>query len=141
MDADWKALSVRTPWWFAILYMGKDIENRDWPTRFRGPVLLHASKWFDAEEIRDDFAFARQTAEGQGVTVPGPITLGDLRKLGGHIVGKVEIVDCVSSSASPWFFGKHGFVLRNPVAFANPTPVKGALGFFRVPGFSLSEAA
>ena len=38
-----KALSVRAPWWWAILH-GKPVENRDWHTNFRGVVLLHASK-------------------------------------------------------------------------------------------------
>jgi hypothetical protein len=31
------------------------------------------------------------------------------------------------------FFGRYGFQLRNPVAFAEPIPFKGALGFFEVP--------
>mgnify|MGYP006363525131 CR=1 FL=1 len=35
-----KALSIRAPWWWAILYAGKDIENREWATRFRGPVIF-----------------------------------------------------------------------------------------------------
>ncbi len=38
------ALSIRQPWAWHILHSGKDIENRDWPTRFRGRVLIHASK-------------------------------------------------------------------------------------------------
>jgi hypothetical protein len=45
----------------------------------------------------------------------------------------VEIVDCVSESSSPWFFGKYGFVLSNPRVLRNPIPCKGALGFFDVP--------
>ena len=36
-----KALSVRAPWWWAILH-GKPVENRDWYTRVRGRVALHA---------------------------------------------------------------------------------------------------
>lgn len=39
-----KALSIRQPWAWMILHAGKDIENREWPTRFRGRVLIHASK-------------------------------------------------------------------------------------------------
>lgn len=35
-----KALSVRAPWWWFILHAAKDIENRDWSTRFRGTVYL-----------------------------------------------------------------------------------------------------
>ena len=130
-----KALSVRAPWWWFILHAGKDIENRDWPTRFRGTVYLHASKWFNLAEVHEDAVEAMdifrsiQTGFGAGATM----TFREMKSVGGCIVGKVDIVDCVSKSDSPWFFGKYGFVLSNPVAFENPIPFKGALGFFDVP--------
>ena len=37
-----KALTIKQPWVHAILYEGKDIENRSWQRDFRG-WLLHAS--------------------------------------------------------------------------------------------------
>jgi len=56
-----------------------------------------------------------------------------LRDAGGALVGSVEITNCVTASTSPWFFGKYGFQLQNPVAFARPIPYRGQLGFFEVP--------
>jgi len=38
-----KALTIRQPWAFAILNLGKDVENRSWRTRHRGPLLIHAA--------------------------------------------------------------------------------------------------
>ena len=38
------ALSVRQPWAWALLYGGKTIENRTWPTRHRGRIWIHASE-------------------------------------------------------------------------------------------------
>lgn len=122
------ALSIRQPWCWAILH-GKDIENRDWPTKVRGRVCLHASKGMTRGEYEDCLA----TIHGISVERPFPsgLTLPAFDELQrGGIVGTVEITDCVSSSASPWFFGRYGFVLRN----AQPTelvPVKGALGLFK----------
>ena len=58
----------------------------------------------------------------------------------GGIVGSVEIVDCVTESASPWFVGRYGFVLRDP----KPLPFtqwKGQLGFFDVPELALTQPA
>ena len=49
-----KALSVRAPWWWAILHCGKDIENRDWYTNFRGTIYLHAGKFWRPREIEED---------------------------------------------------------------------------------------
>lgn len=131
-----QALSVRAPWWWAILHLGKDIENRDWPTRFRGRVLLHASSWFRLAEIHEDLADIRRIRERANVAPLSPaltITPRMLRNAGGALVGSVEIVNCVPTSTSPWFFGKYGFQLRNPVAFTRPIPYRGQLGFFDVP--------
>jgi hypothetical protein len=137
-----RAISIRAPWWWFILYAGKDIENRDWYTGYRGPVLVHASKWFGKQEVYDDFQGAREAMISPTLELPS-VTLGEMRGFGGQIVGQVEIVDCVRQSDSPWFFGKFGFVLRNPVAFKKPYPVKGALGFFDVPivGTNLDHAS
>jgi hypothetical protein len=129
-----KALSVRSPWWWFILHGGKDIENRDWHTNFRGTVYLHAGKWFQLDEVAGDSRTAVSIAKEHGRhDVGGGFTYRELRDVGGCIVGKIDIVGCVSESASPWFFGKYGFVLANPVAFEAPIPFKGALGFFDVP--------
>ncbi|MDA8231309.1 MAG: ASCH domain-containing protein [Magnetospirillum sp.] len=107
MDFPRVALSIRQPWANRILVGGKDIENRTWRTSFRGPVLIHAAQAIDP--------FAGEDA-----------ALGMRR---GGIVGVMEIVDCVTQSASPWFGGPYGFVLCNPrpLRFA---PCRGKLGFF-----------
>lgn len=123
-----KALSIRQPWAWCIINAGKDIENRDWPTRYRGAVAIHAAKGM----TRDEYEDCLDACHGISLCSPFPSGLAmpafeDLQR--GGIVGVAEIVDCVSASRSPWFFGRYGFVLRNvaPVPFI---PVKGALGFF-----------
>ena len=127
-----KAISIRSPWWWFILHGGKDIENRDWPTSYRGDVLIHASKFFGKAEIVEDFDFARGIAMREGRTLPGPVTLGDFKAAGGCLVGRARIVGCVSSSDSPWFFGRFGFLLADVRPLATPIPWKGALGLFDV---------
>ena len=117
-------LSIRQPWAHMILHHGKDIENRTWPTRVRGRILIHASKGMTRAEWEDAWDFA---AEECGVMQPR-IMMGDM--LRGGIVGAVEIVDCVQRSDSHWFGGPWGFVLRNPQPLEF-TPCRGALGFFR----------
>ena len=120
------ALSIRQLWAWHILNSGKDIENRSWPTRFRGRVLIHASKGMTRDEYEDgnDPLWA---SFGPVIELP-PIE--ELER--GGIVGSVEIVDCVTSSSSPWFAGRFGFVLRDPKPLPF-YPCKGRLGFFDVP--------
>jgi len=132
IDLPERALSIRQPWAWAIINAGKDIENRDWPTRFRGPVCIHASKGMtnrERDEAMDfiDRAFPASLASQIGRRRSAT---GSLDAKRGGIIGVAEIVDCVEASPSPWFFGRYGFVLSNirPVEFI---PVKGALGFFK----------
>lgn len=137
-----KALSVRAPWWWFILHAGKDIENRDWSTYFRGTVYVHASKWWKQLGVEVDADIASRIMSGGDHDVARTMKQAKppfLKSHGGHIVGKVDIVDCVDVSNSPWFFGDHGFVLANPIAFAQPIPCKGALGFFTVPDDVLAK--
>ena len=123
------ALSIRQPWAWAILHAGKDIENRDWETMRRGPICIHAAKGMTRAEY-DGFI---RTIHHVSLTQPFPsghVVPSSQELIRGGIVGTAEIVGCVRSSTSPWFFGKFGFVLRNvqPVEFI---PCKGALGFFQ----------
>jgi len=48
-----KAISIRQPWAWLIVNGYKDIENRSWPTKFRGRVLIHASKGMTRAEYDD----------------------------------------------------------------------------------------
>jgi hypothetical protein len=121
-----KVLSIRQPWAWLIIHGGKDIENRTWPTKFRGTVLIHASKGMTRGEY--------ESAVDPLWRIGGPVidvpSFHDLER--GGIVGMVDIVDCVSDSTSPWYAGSFGFVLRNakPLPF---TPMRGMLGFFDAP--------
>jgi len=36
------SLSIRQPWAWLIVQGHKPIENRTWPTTYRGPLLIHA---------------------------------------------------------------------------------------------------
>lgn len=119
------ALSVRQPWAWAIIHGGKDIENRSWQAvnhglRQRGRIAIHASKGMGRDEYED----ARDTIERNGAKCPEAHKL-----LRGGIIGSVEVVDVVSDSASPWFFGPRGLVLRNPRP-CDFIPSIGYLGYF-----------
>lgn len=119
------ALSIRQPWAWLILHAGKDIENRTWPTRYRGHVLIHAAKGMTRAEYEDaeDPLWSRG-----GPTIELP-PFADLQR--GGIVGRARIVGCVTASDSSWFCGPFGFVLTavEPLPFH---PCRGALGFFDV---------
>jgi hypothetical protein len=105
-----RALSIKQPYPHHIFHDGKDVENRDWPTKGRGWFLIHAgvsTSELDREDERE-MAMPR-----------------------GGIVGAARIVDCVTEMDSGWFYGRYGFVLRDAVPIPL-VPCRGALGFFDV---------
>lgn len=111
-----KALSIKQPYPHHIFHDGKDVENRDWPTKGRGWFIVHAGV------SKSELASSQH----------------DLPR--GGIVGMARIVDCVTEMDSRWFFGKFGFVLRD--AFPLPLiPCRGQLGFFVPPVDVLSAIA
>jgi hypothetical protein len=89
-----KILSIRQPWAYLITRGSKNIENRSWPTNYRGPVLIHASLKIDKQHCIDH-------------------GLDPTKLETGGVVGIAEIVDCVTTHRSRWFEGPYGFVLKN----------------------------
>ena len=115
-----KYISIKQPWAWLIVSGQKDIENRDWPTRFRGQIALHAGKHVPAEI---DLLLIEARF---GVKIPR-----EELKFGG-VVGVAEISDCVRHHDSQWFSGEYGFVIKNarPVTFV---PWKGNTGIQNLP--------
>ena len=127
-----KALTIWQPHAWAIIYAGKDIENRKWwPFKYRGPLLIHAGKRKDLEYIKNAFWDMDDLVT---VLRPTPRAL----KFGG-VIGRVELVDVVQGHDSPWFEGKCGLVLANPQALPF-TPWRGAQGLFDIPEEALAAS-
>lgn len=121
-------LSIRQPWAWLILNAGKDVENRSRLTRIRGRILIHASKGMTRHEFEDGMDTWQAVRRKAGMDPAGQPAFGDMPR--GGIVGSVEIVDCVASSSSPWFFGPYGYALRDPKPLPF-VPSAGQRGFFK----------
>ena len=110
------ALSIKQPYPHHIFHDGKDVENRDWPTRYRGWFLVHAG-------------VSTSELDQSQMDLPR-----------GGIVGIARITDCVTSMESRWFFGRYGFVLAD----ARPLPLipcRGQLSFFKLQPETLAIVA
>jgi len=81
-----KIISIRQPWAHLIVNGSKNIENRSWSTKYRGPVLIHASKTVNR----------RACAE---------LGLDSHELPTGGVVGIAELVNCVEDHSSRWFEG------------------------------------
>lgn len=121
-----KAITVRQPWAWAIIYAGKDIENRSWKTNLRGKIAIHAGTGMTRAEYEDGCkSILRRKPK---IKIPA---YEDMVR--SAIVGMVEIVDCVEDSKSAWYTGYVGFVLARPKKLPKPIPCKGARKFWEIP--------
>ena len=125
-------LSVQQPW-ASLLVLGiKDVENRTWPTRYRGPLRIHAGKAINGEQCEDvvTWEITPEQAELLRSTF-GRLTIGAFPR--GGIIGVVELVDCVQNSQSKWANHEEGtwHWLVKPVEHHALIPCKGALGLFQ----------
>ena len=116
-----RALSIRQPWAWLVVNGYKDIENRTWSTAFRGRIYVHAGQ----RMVADDYPEQREYLARAGIVIPTELPRG-------AIVGEVTITGCSSSSGSPWFCVPYGSTLDDPVAYEQPVPCRGQLGFFKV---------
>lgn len=124
-----KALSIQQPWAWAILYAGKNVENRTWAHNYRGQILIHTGKKFD----HNGYAWMIENKGILGLSEIMPsIGFPETYFKTGGIVGVVTIKKMVRSLEwSPWMFGPWGWVLENPepIEFV---PCRGKLGLFDI---------
>ena len=113
-----RALSIRQPHAWLIVYGLKPVENRSRRTHYRGRILVHASQRPDRE------AYERYAT--RGVQMP---PLEEMPT--GGFVGEVDIVGCEETSESPYYIpGNFAWLLDapEPIEFE---AAKGRLGIWR----------
>lgn len=141
-----KCLSIRQPWTWLLTHPEivttcgiepKTIENRDWPTNYRGPLLLHAggtleARFFDRQSglLLPDYWTWKFGTAGAQLAKAMPQHRGAYAT--SSLVGLAKLVDVVEQSASPWFVGKYGLVLARARAIA-PVHYPGSRMLFPVP--------
>lgn len=129
-----RALTIRQPWAWAVLYAGKDIENRSWlpPAHVMGVrIAIHAAKAHDraAYEAFHEL-YGREAPEDlpRGVFVGTAIVAGWVDDM-----GACSHTDMRDYRNSRWFMGPIGWVMREPRPVERLVECAGALGIWRVP--------
>lgn len=103
-----KALSIREPWASMIAAGDKTVETRTWRTRYRGRLLLCASKWPEGPYAGRAFAVAK-------LLDVRPMTPAD-----------------APAAACQWSQDRYAWVLGGVISVVDPWPVSGQLGLYDV---------
>jgi len=130
-----KAITIDALWAWAIMQGIKRVENRTWPTKYRGRLAIHAGQ----SRRRDEAA--RAALEALGVDVPDDVPRGVL-------LGTVELDDVVDVREAtqqtfcdlgpvglrndPLATGPICWLLSRPEPLADPVPIGGRLSLWNV---------
>lgn len=141
----YKALTVQQPWAWAIIYGGKDVENRTQAWTYRGPLAIHAGTRISHRgmDTVPQIAAAEQTSHPEWIR-----RQMDGALITGAIIGIVDLIDahpsgvglscCESWWAETQYDDPAGttrrhivhLVLANPRPLLEPIPCRGALGLW-----------
>lgn len=138
-----RALTVIQPWAYAIARCGKSIENRNWGTSYRGPLLIHAGAsrtWFTASAVSDialicpefprDLAVATAMVQKSGGEVGGYSAVVAVAELA-DVVHPADAWKKLSAQQRMWHDPKsHAWVLRNVRALARHVRCGGHQGLW-----------
>jgi hypothetical protein len=134
-----KALTICQPYAELIARGDKRIENRTWPTMYRGPLLIHAGK--SREWI--DFGY-----DGNGRQIDDEYLIPIDEMHFGFVVATAKLSNCVKVEAIhdgkyddiyPWAKthehanGPWCFVLDEVKRLPKPIQYRGAQGLFEIP--------
>jgi len=134
-----KALTILQPYAHLIVTGEKLVENRTWPTRHRGPLLIHAGKNRSEVDNATDF----ELYEEYGEVLPF-----------GAIVGRAQLVQCLKKELIatklyddefPWLRnhyhmnGPWCWILADVERFEKPIPYQGRQGLFDIPAIELDS--
>lgn len=120
-NATIKALTIHQPWASAIANGKKHIETRSWPTKYRGPLLIHA-----------------------GLAMPlYTLTFATWDHPLGALIAVCELVDCLrvedayvtepERKLGDYSPGRFAWVLAAARPLAKPIPYRGRLGLWNFP--------
>lgn len=132
------AVTLHSPWAFAVLFLGKPFENRTWrPYRIAvgQRIAIHGSVMpTGSARARAYVAYDRLIRDG--LCPPGvPFS----RTLMPGIVGTARLLGYETASSDPWFHGPYGWRLSDPITLPVPVPVRGGQRLWTVPAAAEAE--
>lgn len=158
------ALTLRHPWIWAVVHLGKRIENRTWepPEHLIGQyIAIHGAvppkgkseQIALSEDITAIYqGILRKLPQGEQLELaqyfkhrfPHPYssdrTLIEVENtVMPGIVAVARLERVITESDSPWFFGPYGFVLADVTVLPEPVACKGAQKFWKLPTDVLAQ--
>lgn len=140
-----KALSLTRPWTELVLSGVKDVENRRWGTSYRGLLVVHGAKSWDAyaremfddlvgPEVEDGDRYCPRDKAAAPTGYLGVVTVTDVHRTDSIVCRPDRAIEGWCALCSPWAFdGQWHWHITGACRFPEPIPGPGRLGLFEPP--------
>jgi hypothetical protein len=151
-----KVISLLQPWATLIVIGAKKIETRSWARDYRGPLLIHASldnsnKYKELMKTEPFFSVLKAAgfkftgfsgSRKQTDTLPRGAIIGSVNLVKTFSTDRSLFANALKTGGKIWELneqeiafgdyteGRFGWLLSDPVQFAQPIPAKGQLGLW-----------
>lgn len=151
MKGEAKAITIKQPWATLIAVGEKKFETRSWPTRYRGPIAIHAGKTVDkaaclSEEVRSVLA-KHGYGSPEDLPAGAVIAVGELAacyQVQSFSEGEQDVIlmhsdefitlsaerDALEICFGDYAEGRYAWEIRGLKKLTVPVPCKGKLGLW-----------
>lgn len=136
-----KVLSILQPWASLVVTGHKTIETRSWATKYRGELLIHASKkiptdpqlYINIHDLCTKSGFESNWHKLPFGAIIGKVNLVDVQRMESgieHFMQHSNSDNEKEYAFGDWREGRYAWHLENPILFNTPIPAKGQLNLW-----------
>ena len=140
-----KAISLLQPWAALVVMGGKKIETRNWATKHRGTILIHASHGKAGSIFASEPPFKKYIPDFKKLpfgAIIGEATITDVIRIE-DIEMPDEIINRLTmeeKAFGDYSYGRYAWMLEDAVEFTVAIPAKGTLSVWEYPDENLRHA-
>lgn len=138
-----KAISLLQPWASLVVMGVKTIETRSWGTKYRGPILIHASKGKAGNIFAEEPAFKKYIKDFKtlpfGAIIGQAIITDVIRIENLHLPDKlINKLTMEEKAFGDYTEGRYAWLLEEHKKFDTPIPARGTLSIWEYPDKNIS---
>ncbi len=139
-----KAISLLQPWASLVVMGVKKIETRNWGTKYRGDILVHASQGKAGSIFADEHHFKKYIPDFKKLpfgAIVGQATITDVIRIE-MLEMSDELIDRLTmeeKAFGDYSEGRYAWILEDHKQFYKPIPARGTLSIWEYPDENLNE--
>ena len=130
-----KAISLLQPWASLVVMGIKKIETRNWATKHRGTILIHASQGKAGSIFVAELPFKKYIPDFKKLSfgaIIGEATIADVIRIedlemNDELINRLTMEE---KAFGDYSYGRYAWMLEDAVEFTTPIPARGTLSIW-----------